>query len=125
MALHTISLEEALAALPAFPGLRGRSVHLRPPHGDDADGLLRLFSHPLVMRYWSRPPMHVVAEAEGLVAEMDETFAARSRVHWVVALRGDDTAIGTCALFHFDARNRCAEIGYALLPECWGRVLAS
>jgi len=125
MALHTISVEQALAMLPAFPALRGRSVHLRPPRSDDADALFRLFSQLEVTRYWSRPPMRAIAEAEGLLAEMDEAFAARSMVHWLVVLRGDDTAIGTCTLFHFEARDRCAEIGYALLPECWGQGLAS
>lgn len=29
--------------------------------------------------------------------------------------------IGTCTLFHLDAQCRRAEIGYALLPEYWGR----
>ncbi|HWI23504.1 MAG TPA: GNAT family N-acetyltransferase [Lysobacter sp.] len=125
MALHTISVEQALAALPAFPVLRGRSVHLRQPRIDDADALFELFSQPQVTRYWSRPPMQALAEAEGLLAEMDEAFAARRMLHWLVTTRSDDAAIGTCTLFHFDPRNRCADIGYALLPECWGRGLAS
>jgi RimJ/RimL family protein N-acetyltransferase len=125
MALHTISIEQALAMLPAFPALRGRSVHLRPPCSDDADALFRLFSQPEVTRYWSRPPMKMRSEAEGLLAEMGEAFAARSALHWLVARRRGEAAIGTCALFHFDGRDRCAEIGYALLPESWGLGFAS
>jgi RimJ/RimL family protein N-acetyltransferase len=124
MPLHTISVEQALAALPAFPALRGRRVQLRRPCIDDAGALFRLFGHPEVTRYWSRPPMQARVEAEGLLAEMDEAFTARTMLHWLVTARSDDTAIGTCTLFHFDARNRCAEIGYALLPECWGRGFA-
>ena len=125
MALHTISVEQALAMLPSFPALHGRSVHLRPPRSDDADALFRLFSDPEVTRYWSRPPMRGRSEAEGLLAEMDEAFAARDMLHWLVARRGGNAAIGTCTLFHFDGRNRCAEIGYALMPESWGLGLAS
>jgi [ribosomal protein S5]-alanine N-acetyltransferase len=125
MALHTISVEQALMALPAFPTLRGRTVQLRPPRADDADALFRLFSQPEVTRYWSRPPMRARVEAEGLLAEMDEAFAARSMLNWLVLHRSADAAIGTCTLFHFQPRNRCAEIGYALVPECWGRGLAS
>ena len=125
MALHTISVEQALAALPAFPTLRGRMVQLRPPRTDDADALFRVFSQPEVTRYWSRPPMRARVEAEGLLAEMDEAFAARSMLNWLVLHRSADAAIGTCTLFHFQPRNRCAEIGYALVPECWGRGLAS
>jgi [ribosomal protein S5]-alanine N-acetyltransferase len=125
MPLHTISIEQTLAALPAFPALRGRSVQLRQPRGADADALYRLFSQPEVTRYWSRPPMRTRAEAEGLLLEMEEAFAARSMLHWLVTTRSDDAAIGSCTLFHFDPRKRCAAIGYALVPECWGRGLAS
>jgi len=125
MPLHTISVDHALAALPAFPTLRGRAVHLRPPRMDDADALFRLFSQPDVTRYWSRPPMQARVEAEGLLAEMHEAFAARSMLTWLIVPRGRDTAIGTCTLFHFEPRNRSAELGYALLPECWGHGLAA
>ena len=125
MALHTISVEQALMALPAFPTLRGRLVQLRPPRTDDADALFRVFSQPEVTRYWSRPPMRARVEADGLLAEMHDAFAARSMLNWLIVQRGNEKAIGTCTLFHFQSRNRCAEIGYALMPECWGHGLAS
>jgi RimJ/RimL family protein N-acetyltransferase len=124
MALHTFSVDAALAALPGFPELRGRRTRLRGPREGDTDALFALFSDPRVMRYWSRPPMTTRAEASGLVAECLDNFRARTHVGWVITARDDDAAIGTCTLFHFDARNRRAEIGYALHPDHWGRGLA-
>lgn len=124
MPLHTISIDEALAALPAFPALRSRRARLRPPEARDADALFALFSHADVTRYWTRPPMHDRVEAEGLLAEMAEAFAARSMLHWMVALPDDDRAVGTCALFRFDPQRRSAEVGYALHPDRWGCGLA-
>ncbi len=37
----------------------------------------------------------------------------------------DDRVIGTCTVYSLDPRNRRAEIGYALVRDCWGRGLMS
>jgi len=124
MALHTFSIDSALADLPGFPELRGRRTCLRGPRESDTDALFALFADPKVMRYWSRPPMVARAEAAGYVEECLANFEARSHVGWVITARDDDEAIGTCTLFHFDARNRRAEVGYALRSDRWGQGLA-
>lgn len=116
-------LTTALAALPAFPQLRGSRVRLRGPSPDDTDAVFSLFSDPAVMRYWSRPPMTVRGEAEALIGEILEAFAERDKINWIIASK-DDVAIGTCTLFRFDARHRRAELGYALRSDLWGRGLA-
>lgn len=121
---RTHSITESLAALPAFPELPGKRVRLRGPRADDADALLALFADLEVMRYWSRPPMTTRGEAEGFIVEVGERFARREMINWMVASRDDDTVVGTCSLSHFDARDRLAEVGYALRSDCWGRGLA-
>jgi len=124
MAMHTYSVDDTLAALPGFPALSGRRTRLRGPVAGDADAVFALYSDPVVMRYWRRPPMRVLREAAGWVEEANEQFDARSHVGWVITARDDDAVIGTCTLFHFDARNRRAEIGYALRSDLWGQGLA-
>lgn len=124
-AASRIDIVAALAALPAFPQLQSKRIRLRGPRADDAHGLFGLFSDPRVMRYWSRPPMTTRGEAEGLIVEIDEGFACRTRLNWVIAQRQDDAVIGTCALFRFEPRHRRAEIGYALRSDHWGRGLAA
>src|SRR5678816_4656869 len=94
-----IDIPATLAALPAFPALTGRRVRLRGPRADDADALFTLFSDPAVMRYWSRPPMTTLGEAQGLVGEMLDSFEQRSLFNWMVTARDDDAVIGTCTLF--------------------------
>lgn len=120
-----IDIASVLAALPAFPQLQGKRVRLRGPRESDADEVFALFADPDVMRYWSRPPMTTRGEAEGLIAEIDEGFARRTHLNWVVTLRHDDAVIGTCTLFRFEPRHRRAEIGYSLRSDHWGRGLAS
>jgi RimJ/RimL family protein N-acetyltransferase len=119
-----IDIAATLAALPAFPQLQGKRVRLRGPRREDAEALFALFSDPAVMRYWSRPPMTTLGEAQGLVGEMLDSFEQRSLLNWMVTTRDDDGVIGTCTLFRIDPRHRHAEIGYALRSDHWGRGIA-
>lgn len=120
-----IDLNAVLRDLPAFPRLRGARTCLRGPHEDDAAALFAVFSDPAVMRYWSRAPMLEPSEAAGMVVEIADRFGRREMLNWMVADPRSDAVIGTCTLFHFDARHRRAEIGYALRSDLWGRGLAS
>lgn len=108
------------ATLPDIPAER---VNLRWLTDADLPALYAVFSNPDVMRYWSSEPMRAQAEARALLDEIHACFAAKSLFQWGVALREDDRVIGTCSLYHFDRRNRRAEIGFALGREHWGRGL--
>ena len=123
-AAQRIDIAAMLAGLPAFPQLQGKRLRLRGPCAGDGDAVFALFSDPAVMRYWSRPPMQARNEADGLIAEIDDAFARRTMLNWVVAMRGSDDVIGSCTLFHVEPRHRRAEIGYALRSDLWGRGLA-
>ena len=120
-----IDLRAVLDSLPAFPRLAGPRIRLRGPRDDDTDALFALYGDARVMRYWSRAAMTEASEAAGLIVEIGERFEQREMINWVVAGRRDDIVVGTCTLFHFDARHRRAEIGYALRSELWGQGLAS
>ncbi len=121
----TIDIATVLAGLPAFPQLQGKHVCLRGPRREDADALFQLFADSQVMRYWSRPPMTTRREAEGLIEEIGESFAQRTKLNWMMTLRNDDVVIGTCTLFRIDPRHRHAEVGYALRSDHWGRGIAT
>jgi len=114
-------LAELSSSVPRLPGKR---LSLRTPRESDIDALFALFADPAVMRYWSRPPLVERAEAEAMLRRFEDGFATREALTWIIAAPEDDTAIGTCTLFRFDARHRRAEIGYALRSQLWGRGLA-
>jgi len=124
-AASRIDIASTLAALPAFPQLQGKRVRLRGPRVEDADALFALFADPDVMRYWSRAPMTERGEADGLIAEIQEAFAQRTMLNWMMTRRSDDVVVGTCTLFRFEPRHRRAEVGYALRSDHWGRGLAA
>ena len=105
MALHTISMP---APGDAFPLLRGHRTRLRAPHPDDAGPLAAL-----------------LPDAAGYLAECGGFLARGDRIDWIVTTHRDDTAIGTCTLHGIDMRARCAEIGYALVPDARGHGFAT
>ncbi|MEP6633367.1 MAG: GNAT family N-acetyltransferase [Luteimonas sp.] len=116
-------LNAILDALPGFPQLRGARVRLRAPRAQDALRVFALFSDPAVMRHWSSSPMTDPAQASVKLEEMHDALRQRE-IHWIVA-DAQDNAIGTCSLFHCDAKYHSGEIGYALRSDLWSRGLAS
>jgi RimJ/RimL family protein N-acetyltransferase len=106
-----------------LPTITAGRVSLRWLTEADVAALFSVFSDTEVMRYWSCPPFVEVDEARKLLAHIHDGFSRRVLFQWGVARRPDDLVIGTCTLFHLDADNRRAELGYALGREHWGRGL--
>lgn len=106
-----------------FPELDTERLLLRALQQRDVADLFALFGDPEVMRYWSQPPMQALAEAEAMWVAATEAFAATESFRWALQSRSDDRMIGTCSLFHLDAPNGRAEIGYALQRRYWGQGL--
>lgn len=104
-----------------LPTINTDRLSLRWISGDDVDAFYTIYSNPEVMRYWSTPPLADRAAASKLVNEIHEGFKRRELLKWGIALRTDDTLIGSVTLFHPDFTHRRAEIGYALGRAHWGK----
>lgn len=108
-----------MAVLPEF---RSARLVLRDLVEDDAPALFRFMSDPAVMRYWSRPALTELHEAEELLAGIMDDNAAGRLLEWGVALP-EGGLVGTLTLHHLSQTHRRAEIGFALAREQWGRGL--
>jgi len=95
-------------------------VYLRRITPEDAPALFGIFSDPQVMRYWSRPAMTAVAEAEKLVGDILTDYASGDALPLGIVRASDEVLLGNCTLFHFHPASRRAEIGYALACAFWG-----
>ncbi len=86
---------------------------------------------PALLAFWNRPEVVEPKSSEGWTAEslavfLAENVAGAARGDWcryAILLPGGRAPVGTVGLFHADARNRRAEIGYDLSPEWWGQGL--
>ena len=95
-------------------------VSLRRLTAADAPALYEIFSHPEVMRYWSRPAMTDLNQADQLLTEVLADYQSGNSLPLGIERNGDKLLVGNCTLFHFHEASRRAEIGYALGRPHWG-----
>ncbi len=125
MQSSTQCIKDKLAILSDFPVLESDCIRLRGIQETDIDALFVLFSNPQVMRYWSRGPMSTRQEAIDYANTIVEGFAKREVLNWIIADIESDQMIGTCTLYEINPQHARAGLGYALMPESWGKGLAT
>ncbi len=104
-----------------LPTLLSPRLALRPLGRDDVDTLYDIFSDPEITRFWSSPAMTSRADAEALLAEIDDYFERGELMEWGLEQRDGHLLIGTCSLWNIDRDNRRGEIGFALARPAWGQ----
>jgi len=107
------------------PTLESARLRLRAYRSNDADAMLRLYSDPQVMRYWSFPPWSERAQAEAYIKRALSEMAEGRVLPWAIANLADDRLVGTTTLFALDAVQGRAEVGYSLDPKLQGQGMAS
>ena len=103
----------------ALPTIDAPRVRLRWLTARDVDAVFAVFSDPRMMRYWSTPAMKERAEATAYVTRIHEGFASKGLFQWGIERKEDGQVMGTCTLFHIDAANMRAELGYGLASTYW------
>jgi RimJ/RimL family protein N-acetyltransferase len=96
-------------------------VSLRKLAEPDTKALFAMFSHPEVMRYWSRPAMTEMAQAEAFVQQIQTDYETGNSLPLAIERSCDHVFVGNCTLHHFHETSRRAEIGYALARPFWGQ----
>ena len=90
---------------------------------DDAETFFTLNSNPDVMRYTGEPMTPSVdAAREAIINHPD--FDTLGYGRWACILRETQQMIGFCGLKYLDDLD-AVDVGYRLLPEYWGRGLAT
>jgi [ribosomal protein S5]-alanine N-acetyltransferase len=103
-----------------LPTIEAQRLRLRGIEELDLEHLYAIFSDPQVMRYWSTPPLQNLDEALELLREIQTSNRQGKILKWGVALKQDNSLIGTVTLFNMDRSNGRAEIGYAQAAAYWG-----
>ncbi|UGQ47266.1 GNAT family N-acetyltransferase [Massilia endophytica] len=85
----------------------------------DAEGLLRVFSDPAVMRYGSSAPWTTLEQAQQSIATTLAGYEAGNYLRLGIDI--DGVLAGAVTLRAFDMQNRRCEIGYLLRREFWGK----
>ena len=107
-----------LAFDPATRQLRTPRLLLRPLQPDDAAGLLAIYGHPEVTRYYELDTLGELAQAQRV---LDFFLEHHDRFALVDPL--SQRMLGTCGLFFWDRTTRMASFGYDLAFDSWGQGL--
>jgi ribosomal-protein-alanine N-acetyltransferase len=93
------------------------------PH--DAAAIHAIRSDPRVMAHVCRPRSTGLEDAEALIRRTQEDRAANTGISWGMVPHGGDAVIGTIGLYRLKPEHHCAEVGYVLSPDHWGKGLMS
>ena len=104
-----------------LPTLEAGAVRLRQLDALDLVDLHAVFSDPVAMRYWSRPPFADLDETRGYLAAIDAGRERGDLLQWGIENVAGGRVIGTTTLFAIDRRQGRAEIGYILGSSHWGQ----
>lgn len=115
----------APAADEVLPTLPASRIRLRRLGEGDIGALFEVFSHPQVMRYWSRPPYESEDDARILLESIERGAHDGRLLQWGIARLQDDRVIGTCTLAGICHENGRAEVGFALGRPHWGQRYAN
>jgi len=107
-----------------IPTLETPRLRLRALVEADVPALFAIFGDAESMRYWSRPELKTIDEAEALFRDIHDHGASGDFVQLGIARREDDLVVGTCTLYRIERTHRRAELGYILRRDHWGRGLA-
>lgn len=106
------------------PDLTGPRVRLRALAARDVDALYALHSDPRVMRYWSFPAWSERSQATGYIERIAREREIMEFYPWAATLPDGDRLVGTCSLSGIRREPARGVIGYALVPDLWGRGIA-
>lgn len=108
-----------------FPVLSTSRLLLREVTDEDAEAILVLRSNPHTMKYLDRPDLKDLGEARLYIDKNKSDYLRNEGISWILVLHETKEVIGTAGFWRFDKANHRAEIGYMLLPQYWGKGLAT
>jgi len=108
-----------------MPILQTPRLTLRRMRSGDCEDMYRYASRSEVTRYLLWEPHPDRAYTARYLRMLSGLYRAGQFYDWGVIDRQSEHLIGTCGFSQIDPANRCAEIGYVLSPDYWGKGIAA
>lgn len=91
----------------------------------DADLIYALRSDERVVKYTGIKKYNSMEEAMAYIGRVQKSFNENSAIVWSIWSRSKEMKIGTICLWNYSKDMKKAEIGYDLIPDCWGFAFAA
>ena len=108
-----------------FPVIETERMQLVRHDMRHAEQMFKLRTNTSVMKYLDAPMPKDIDEVRSKIRENIDSFDHKSGIPWVITLKEDGTAIGYASIWKIDHKNHRGEVGYALLPDYWGKGMAT
>lgn len=97
---------------------------LRGVETRDDEALFLFLSDKEVTQFTSLQA-ETISQVQNWITEMLKRFDARQSIYWVIVDAESEVVIGRCHYISFNLEHSCAEIGYYLSKDYWGRGIAT
>jgi ribosomal-protein-alanine N-acetyltransferase len=97
-----------------FPMLETERLHLRKITEDDKHEMFALRSDKQIMQYIARPIMKTVEETVEFIKSINDSIEKQEYINWGIALKSNNTLIGTVGFYRMAKEHYRAEVGYML-----------
>lgn len=108
-----------------FPNLETERLVLRQVRAEDAADLFALRTNEGAMKYLDRPRLKDMDEAHEFIRKIEKDYDENNGINWMITLKDEDRVIGNIGFWRFDKANYRIEIGYMLMPQYWGKGIAT
>jgi len=107
-----------------FPELETERLILREFTDEDSKNLFATYSREIVTRYYDLDEMKDIKEAVELLKDLKSRYYEKKGMRWAITLKENNEYIGDCGFNGWNFRNYKTMLGYALIPEFWGKGYA-
>jgi ribosomal-protein-alanine N-acetyltransferase len=107
------------------PILETDRLLLRKMTLDDARAVFAYSTNPEVTWFVLWDAHRKLEDSTALLQHTIRKYETGGELDWGIVYKGDQRFIGTCGFTSWEAAHACAELGYVISKEYWGRGLAS
>jgi ribosomal-protein-alanine N-acetyltransferase len=108
-----------------FPVLESDRLIFREFVRSDAEDLFFIRSNDQIMEFMDTDKHVSVLESEFLITQIEESFSKKSGINWAIVEKSTNKFMGYFGFWRMIKDHCRAEIGFALMPEFWGKGFMS
>lgn len=103
-----------------FPVINSEKLILRQAAISDSKAIFKILGDKSLLKYSDLPVLESILECEKAIEQIQEKYANKSEVVWVICKKENNELIGLCRFYNLNFKHRFASVGFELLKNHWG-----
>lgn len=105
----------------SFPTLESNRLLFREFVSSDAEDLFFIRSNDQIMEFMDTDKHQSILETDSLINQIKQSFNNKTGINWAIVDKSSNKVIGYFGYWRLIREHCRAEIGFALIPEFWGK----